>query len=758
LSGEKKQAIIFSGIFIGAVFLLFSNGYSPDKLLYGLDTFCIHLPFAIFARYSIFAFHQLPVWMPNIFMGVPLIASANLIMFYPTNLLYILLPVQLHTVYLFDMILHMALAALGMKLFLGRVGLDKKAAIFGAFAYIFCGMYVSYVYTGHWHDIKSMTMIPYVMYFLNRGVAEAKLRHFLTCSIFMALQILAIGMQIMFYTYIMYVAYFIFLLMTGPATAGAGKIKMSAYFLASTAAIIMFSSLQFLPTMDYMQYSWRSDFGYNAAISMSFPPDELASFILPQLYGLLDPQYWGYEASRAYTPYLGIIPALMLFFAFTKAGKRKETVFFLILSLVFLALSLGGYTPLYRAVSLVPVLNKFRDPSRFLTVFSFTLITLSAMGAHNLLQAGAIAAGDRKKLPQEFLLMLKVCGPVLFLLGLFGLNPQWIAGFISAVSLKTGHNVSQNNMLEACTGLIRHDILFLFIIAGLAAAVIYLFLTNKKITSVIFIAAILAVHFLDMRRIDSRFIQYRDMSEFAGPDPVADVLQKDRGLFRVMDLKYLWFPNRNIYYGLDFFSGYHGVLAGRFKKMLDTDAFYGFSAERAFNIKYHIYDQDMKVEGFKKILDGPIKVFEDTHALPRVYFVDRIRKARDEDYAINILKTDFKTDEAIMTGDVALNPSKEPAQYENEAMEYTPSDIKLSTKTNKDGILILSYMYFPMWKAKIDGKPVPVRNVNFANMGIKLEKGRHTVEFYYDASLMGWCFVLTLLAFIIYIIVILKGI
>ena len=51
-----------------------------------------------------------------------------------------------------------------------------------------------------------------------------------------------------------------------------------------------------------------------------------------------------------------------------------------------------------------------------------------------------------------------------------------------------------------------------------------------------------------------------------------------------------------------------------------------------------------------------------------------------------------------------------------------------------DGFLLLADMYYPGWRAEVDGVPTPIYRANISVRGIALPKGQHTVRFSYDAA------------------------
>jgi hypothetical protein len=174
MNGRGEKAAYFAAA-AAMLFILMGSGWAGNKFLFGADTFSLHLPFFLFAKKTWMTYHELPLWMPGIFMGMPAIDSTNLIYFYPTNLLFILLPLPAEQLYAVDQLIHMAAAAFGMYLLLIRHKMAAQAAFFGAVFYMLSGPLVSFAYNGHWPDIKALALAPFVLYFINRGVADKKI-------------------------------------------------------------------------------------------------------------------------------------------------------------------------------------------------------------------------------------------------------------------------------------------------------------------------------------------------------------------------------------------------------------------------------------------------------------------------------------------------------------------------------------------------------------------------------------------------------
>ncbi len=64
--------------------------------------------------------------------------------------------------------------------------------------------------------------------------------------------------------------------------------------------------------------------------------------------------------------------------------------------------------------------------------------------------------------------------------------------------------------------------------------------------------------------------------------------------------------------------------------------------------------------------------------------------------------------------------------------KYTPNRIEISTNANSTTILVLSDVYYPGWKAYVDGKESPVLACNSILRGVPLEKGQHSIILEYS--------------------------
>lgn len=128
-------------------------------------------------------------------------------------------------------------------------------------------------------------------------------------------------------------------------------------------------------------------------------------------------------------------------------------------------------------------------------------------------------------------------------------------------------------------------------------------------------------------------------------------------------------------------------------------------------------------------------VYENKNCLPRAFSVTRLEVARDikevkrrfETLSVNPAETAFVSQEDLnkigrthfAKGNVRID-------------SYDTDRIVIKAEfANDAGFLVLSDQYFPGWKAFIDGKDVPIYQVNGLIRGVVVPEGTHKVEFVY---------------------------
>ena len=143
---------------------------------------------------------------------------------------------------------------------------------------------------------------------------------------------------------------------------------------------------------------------------------------------------------------------------------------------------------------------------------------------------------------------------------------------------------------------------------------------------------------------------------------------------------------------------------------------------------------------WKHIADvGPVAIFENNHALPRIWLASGERVATEQQQLAIIrsgkTSADTKWDplaEALVERPTGLSfPKEKPPPGTTEIIRRTPNRNEIETESNTPALLILADNYYPGWRAEVDGRPCPIVRVNYNQRGVALVGGKHRIVFSY---------------------------
>lgn len=732
---DKAKKLIFKALFGAAFLVMFFRGFEAGKILFGHDAINIYLPFWIKAKEMLLS-GQLPLWLDSIYFGMPFLSSSSLIFLYPTDFLFALLNLPPESLYVPDIIIHITIAVVGTYLFLRRRGTGFEAAVLGAAFTAFSGYIVSYILPGHWNNIKAGSLIPLAFYFTDRAAREKKLLHVMNSALIFGLQILATGMQIMAYTFMAAAAYAVFVIL-GEKSDIKAKIKYFSFIFIAALAAVCVSGPQFISSFDYKDESWRGGFTYESFISWSFHPFETLTFLFPNLYGMHSEKYFGYMPMCLTTYFMGSMPFLLLFFLPLKE-RKKEVVFLAALAGTFLLLSFGGYTPLYSLMYNIPILNQFRNPSRFLYVFSFIVAVLAAYSLDNLFKN---SAGLKSRIKKAAIFSAAASVMAIVAAVSFSAIAPLLAGEAGKAAPKTAS--------------LGADALF-FIISASALLFAAYFVVKKGGKAVFAVALLLfAVHFADTYRVNREFINFYDFKAVVPPrNAVYEGIKKDEGIYRIFDTRRSALPNAGVYYGFESLTGLHGLIPSRYMRMSGAGAFNNISVNRQLNVKYYVFDNEVSIPGLERMpAHNGIFVYSDTGALDRAYIAKSGSRASREEAFEAAAAGLIAPYQALYEGDLqAISFAGEV-----KSVERTKNFLKVTAVTDGEALCVASVPYFKGLKAKVNGKKEAVVPVNFIQSGVKTQAGESVIEFYYEERGVKAGFLLLLLFFLLYALLLVLG-
>ena len=154
----------------------------------------------------------------------------------------------------------------------------------------------------------------------------------------------------------------------------------------------------------------------------------------------------------------------------------------------------------------------------------------------------------------------------------------------------------------------------------------------------------------------------------------------------------------------------------------------------------HLIRKNIGSSDFRLVYDQEVKIYENLKVLPRSFVVHDIERANNYQEAQTLTghqKFDFSK-QAVVEERIANAGSiaaQEPSQSHSEIVHYGARNVELKVQTSRPGLAILSDVYYPGWRAEVNGQPAKIYRVNGLIRGVWLPEGEHKVVFsYWPAS------------------------
>lgn len=371
-----------------------------DLILARGDAFSYFYPYWD-ARDAALSAGQLPLWAPELFGGVPLLANTQLGTLYPPNWLTVSLPAP--DAVRVAILLHLAWAGMG-AFWLARsaLGASRLAALVAGVVYAFGGSVAGHI--EQINQLQGLSWTPWLFLLLTLA-ARARASHWLApFGLAWALQILSGHTQTVF---ISGVGLGIYALWLGlPARRDTTpRIRLTPVLIVGAAAAlaVVFALPQLIPAQGLIEISNRAG-GLNPqqATAFSLEPVMIGRGLLPGYAGRPFSEYLGY---------IGVIGLALLSLGLLRPDPRRWP--WAALVVVGLVFALGRYTPIYWALAELPGFNLFRVPARWLVLAGLGAALLAANGIDALI-AGASGRHLRRAAALTLMLTL-VLGGMAFL-------------------------------------------------------------------------------------------------------------------------------------------------------------------------------------------------------------------------------------------------------------------------------------------------------------------------------------------------------
>ena len=672
---------------------------------------------------------RIPYWTPYVFSGTPFAGAVYNQTFYPVNwLLALLVNPGTHLSFLVPelyAIIHLLIAGLTMYAMFRGLGLSKPASILGGLSYMLSGFMIIRVI--HVTIICALAWFPLIFLFFHRSLYERKVFWAFWAGLLFGLAILAGFPQFaLFIAYFMglYAVFFIILKWREYRFETVWRSALSLGLLAAVG--IGIAAVQFLPSQQLVKYTAYARLSFEELTVASLQPRQLLTLLVPKFFGSVSADgadstaFWAGPGNYYFWEtviYAGIIPLILAIFALSER-KRPLRWFGLALGSAALLLALGKYTPVYKlALGVLPGLGRFRIPGRLGGLFLLGLAYLTGFGAEYFLNRSS----DRHV--KGLLKALVVsAGVVVFVWVLLA------AGAFRGLS-------REFETPEVYANSVRQWGWFTVLLLVMLGITFYR--SRKSAVQAIVFWLLVVVTFFDLYAFGARF-----NSSSLGPDEgmliggglrvqqvnIAQLQQEARQEpfrinSRIPSMGMVLGRNQGNLDHLELIEGYAPLGLSRYMPFeRPTQRMYDL-----LNVKYKC-----KVDTANRAL----VLVPNPTSLPRAWMAYRYI-VLPQDQVLSKLESpdfDYRTtaivEQALPFASAAAD-SRPGNQVRLEAHE--PEYLRLSVQTPDTGLLVLSEMYFPDWKALLDGKPVPIYPVDYALRGVTIPNGEHKLEMRYDS-------------------------
>ena len=323
----------------------------------------------------------LPLWTPYVMSGYPLLSMAQIGLGYPLTWGYLFLPGHVaEQVYVLAPFL---LAPLFTYIYLRTVRRTPLAALLGALTFGYGGMMASPLANNGLMP-NAVMWLPLVLVAIERARRRPLVPCLLLGTCAYAMSVLTGVGQGFVYAGLLAFAYAFFLVLT---TNGSARDNLRARFLSVRNWRPLFvaggmaalgagvAAFQILETARVVRRSVRGELSYQLLTQGSFSPSMLWESFATPLFNVID--------MTAYVPPLACALALVAVFVHARAllvPRDLRVFFWCAVALLALVLMMGQFTPFYRIVYYLPLINRFRVPSRHTFEWTFAVGVLAAYG------------------------------------------------------------------------------------------------------------------------------------------------------------------------------------------------------------------------------------------------------------------------------------------------------------------------------------------------------------------------------------------
>ena len=487
------------------------------------------------------------------------------------------------------------------------------------------------------------------------------------------------------------------------------------------------------------------------ATAMAKADPQIQSMI-PQLYDAF-PQYFGTQPGTSGPVYVGaFVLFLFILGLFIVKGPMKWALLAATILSVLLAWghNFMGFTNFF--LDYIPMYAKFRTVASILVIAEFTIPLLAALTLKKIVDEPDVLSKQMKFAYISLALTAGVAALIALFPDMMGPfvseQERQMIGSIQGMDGGTAHTILAN-ISDMRAAMVSSDAWRSVIIILIGFALLFAY-KLKKLRADYMIAALLVLCLVDMWQVDKRYLNdemfvpksERDMPQ--QPTATDIEINKDKSLdYRVLNFASNTFNENETSFFHRSIGGYHPAKLRRYQEMIDAyivpemqkamqaiaakggnmqqvDGVKLFPVLNMLNTKYFIFP----------LQGGATMPLKNIYAQGNGWFVDKIDYVADAnaEYA-EVGKIDVRHEavadkqfEAVL-GQAKVNDSTATVKLD----KYEPNNLQYTVNSKNGGIVVFSEIYYPGWKATVDGQSVELGRVNYILRAVNVKPGKHIV-------------------------------
>jgi hypothetical protein len=666
--------LVFASLILQPGYLLYPRGGQATDLT------ITHWPAVAFNLHSLHQDGQIPLWQTAIVSGGPWLANPQSWLLYPPAWLFYILPINLT----FNLLLlaHLFVAAAATYVFGRRaLKLAPPGAALAGLAFAGAPWLSAQLAAGHVNVVLALAWLPVALLGADRAASTARLDGALLTGVAWTAALLN-HIQMAAFAATLTVAWFLFRIQAPRL------LKTFRVLFLTTAVALLLSAALLIPLAEALPYLNRTALTVDQAGVFSLPWSHLLTTVIPT-----------YAGEPEQVVYLGLPVALLAAFGLALKPDRLTLFWTVVIALACL-FTLGVNAPLFPLVAhTLPALSWLRVPPRAWVLVSFGLALLAGRGL-DALTSPRLSPSARHRVSLIALAAL-VAGLLLATGLLFLIQPTPLAAWVLAA----------------------------FSLVSVVALVLR---ARSRLRPTPFAIASLVLAALDLGLVHAAWTEMVSPADaFAWGAETAEYLARKPGPFRTYSPSYSLPQHTALQHGLSLADGANPIQLRSYAEFLavaggyqqasysptlppvldDTSAQPDARLLGLLNVEYVAAEWPIEAEDL--VLEtqiGETRIYRNDQVLPRAFVVAQARHEQ-------------QPGGASLAWPIQATPAR--------IVLYTPNRIVVKAELSTPGLLVLSEVWYPGWRARDNGIDIPVLRTDAVLRGVYLEAGAHTVEFEY---------------------------